>query len=63
MPVQPNVVVCVCVQGSGSAVNRPLYEAVQGELGRQWRGLSHVCHVSTLDPAAFVLKAARGRGP
>lgn len=49
----------VCEQGSGRAVNRPLYEALRGELGRQWRGLSHVCHVSTLGPGLFVLMAAR----
>lgn len=33
----------MCEQDSGRAVNRPLYEAVRGELGRQWRGLSHIC--------------------
>lgn len=49
----------MCEQGSGRAVNRPLYEAVRGELGCQWRGLSHVCRVSTLDPGLFVLMAAR----
>lgn len=49
----------MCEQGSGRAVNRPLYEAVKGELGCQWRGLSHVCHVSTLSPGLFVLMAAR----
>lgn len=49
----------MCEQGSGRAVNRPLYEAVRGELGCQWRGLSHVCHVSTLGPGLFVLMAAR----
>lgn len=49
----------MCEQGSGRAVNRPLYEAVRGELGRQWRGLSHVCHVSTLGLGLFVLMAAR----
>lgn len=49
----------MCEQGSGRAVNSPLYEAVWGELGRQWRGLSHVCHVSTLRPGLFVLMAAR----
>lgn len=49
----------MCEQGSGRAVNRPLYEALRGELGCQWRGLSHVCHVSTLGPGLFVLMAAR----
>lgn len=49
----------MCEHGSGRAVNRTLYEAVRGELGRQWRGLSHVCHVSTLWPGLFVLMAAR----
>lgn len=49
----------MCEQGSGRAVNRPLYEAVRGELGCQWRGLSRVCHVSTLGPGLFVLMAAR----
>ena len=49
----------MCEQGSGRAVNRPLYEAERGELGRQWRGLSHVCHVFTLVPGLFVLMAAR----
>lgn len=56
----------MCEQGSGRAVNRPLYEALRGELGCQWRGLSHVCHVSTLGPGLFVLMAARDwrdRGP
>ena len=49
----------MCEQGSGRAVNRPLYESLGGELGRQCRGLSHVCRVSTLGPALFVLMAAR----
>lgn len=40
----------MCEQGSGRAVNRPFYEAARGELGCQWRGLSHVCHVSTPRP-------------
>ncbi len=49
----------MCEQGSGRAVNRPFYESLRGELGCQWRGLSHVCHVSTLGPGLFVLMAAR----
>lgn len=49
----------MCEQGSGRAVNRPFYEAARGELGCQWTGLSHVCHVSTLSPGLFVLMAAR----
>lgn len=42
----------MCEQGSGRSVNRGLYEAARGELGCQWRGLSHVCHVATLGPGA-----------
>lgn len=49
----------MCEQGSGRAVNRSLYEVVRGELGPQWRGLSHVGHVPTLRPDLFVLMAAR----
>lgn len=49
----------MCEQGSGKAVNRAFYEAARGELGCQWRGLSHVCHVSTLGPGLFVLMAAQ----
>lgn len=48
----------MCEQGSGRAVNRSFYEGVQGELGSQWRGLSHVCPVSTRRPGLFVLMAA-----
>lgn len=43
----------MCEQGSGRAVNRAFYEAVRGELGCQWRGLSHICHVATLGPACL----------
>lgn len=53
----------MCEQGSGRAVNRALYQAARGELGCQWRGLSHVCHVATLGPGLFVLMAARDCGP
>lgn len=49
----------MCEQGSGRAVNRSFYEAARGELGCQWTGLSHVCHVSTLGTGLFVLMAAR----
>lgn len=49
----------MCEQGSGRAVNRAFYQAARGELGCQWRGLSHVCHVPTLGPGLFVLMAAR----
>lgn len=51
----------MCEQRSGRAVNRSLYEVVRGELGPQWRGLSHVGHVPTLRPDLFVLMAARDR--
>lgn len=49
----------MCEQGSGRAVNRAFYEAARGELGCQWRGLSHICHVATLGLGLFVLMAAR----
>lgn len=49
----------MCEQGSGRAVNRAFYEAARGELGCQWRGLSHICHAATLGPGLFVLMAAR----
>lgn len=49
----------MCEQASGRALNRPFYEVARGELGCQWRGLSHRCHVSTLNHSLFVLMAAR----